>query len=81
MENQKTVHTIRGQGWATECTDEPSDHGKRMGSKQAFDVHRSGECIRPKHYQPVPNQYRGDGSWVRCKKVYGLAIGRNESLF
>ena len=25
MENQKTIHTIRGQGWAAECIDQPPD--------------------------------------------------------
>ena len=39
MENQKTIHAIRGQGWAAECTDEPPNHGKRMSSGQAFGVH------------------------------------------
>ena len=81
MKNQKTVHTIRGQGWVVECIDEPPDHSKRMSSKQAFDVHRSEARVRPRHYQPVPSQYKGGGSWVRGKKGYGLAVGRRESLF
>ena len=81
MENQKTVHAIRGQGWATECTDEPPDHGKCVSSGQAFDVHGSGACARPRHYQPVPNQYKSGGSWVRGKRGYGLVVGRRESLF
>ena len=81
MENQNTVHAIRGQGWVTECTDESPNHGKRLSMGQAFDVHGSGACARPKQYQPVPSQYRGSGSWVKGKRGYGLAVGRRESLF
>ena len=40
MKDYKTVHAIRGQGWAVECTDELSDHDKRMSSRQTFNVHR-----------------------------------------
>ena len=33
MKDKKTVHAIRGQGRAVECTDEPSDYGKRISSR------------------------------------------------
>ena len=63
------------------CTDESPDHGKCMSNGQALDVDISGACTRPRHYQPVLSQYTSDGSWVRCKRGYGLAVGRKESLF
>ena len=81
MGNQKIVHAIRSQGWVAECTDEPSDHDKRMSSEQTLEVHISGARAKPKHHQPVPNQYRSGGSWVRGKRGYGLAVERRESLF
>ena len=61
--------------------DEHPNHGKRMSSGQAFDVHESGARARPKHYQPVTSQYRSGESWVRGKGGYGLVVGRRESLF
>ena len=64
-----------------ECTDEPLDYGKCMSNGQAFDVHGSGARVRPRHYQPVPSQYRSGGSWVKGKRGYGLAVERRESLF
>ena len=64
-----------------ECTDEPLDHGKRMSSEQAWDVHKSGARARPRYHQPVPNQYRSGGLWVRGKRGDGLAVGRRENLF
>ena len=60
---------------------EPPDHGKRMSNEQGLDVHESGARARPRHYQPVPSQYRSGGSWVRGKRRYGLAMERRESLF
>ena len=81
MENQKTIHGTRGQGWAVECIDDPLDHGKRMSSGKVFDVHGSRSCLKPKHYQPVPSQYNGGESWIRGKRGYGLAMERRESLF
>ena len=42
-------------------TDEPPDHSKRMSSEKAFDIHESGVRARPRHYQPIPNQYRSGG--------------------
>ena len=68
MENQKTVHAIKGQGWVVECIDKPPDHGKRMSSGQAFNVHKSGARAKPRHYQPVSSQYKNGGSWVRGKR-------------
>ena len=50
MRNQKTVHAIKGQGWTVECIDEPPDHGKRMNSGQALDVHKTRAHARPKHH-------------------------------
>ena len=48
-------------------TDEPSDRGKRMSNRQALYIQESGARARPRHHQPVPSQYRSDGSWVRGK--------------
>ena len=48
-------------------TNEPPDHGKRISNRQALDIHESGARARPRHHQPVPSQYRSDGSWVRGK--------------
>ena len=62
-------------------TDEPPDHSKRMSSEKAFDIHESGVHARPRHYQPIPNQYRSGGSWARGKGRYGLAVGRKKNLF
>ena len=81
MEDQKIVHARRSQEWTAECIDEPLDHDKPISSRQALDIHRSGACTRPKHYQLVPSQYKSCGSWVRGKRGYGLAMGRKESLF
>ena len=33
---------------------------------------------RLKHHQPVPNQYKGGGPWVRGKIKCGLTVGRRE---
>jgi len=41
----------------------------------------SGARVRPRHYQPIPSQYRSGGSWVRGKRGYGLMVGRRENLF
>ena len=62
-------------------TDEPPNHSERMSSGQAFDIHGSGAQTRPRHYQPVPSQYKSGGSWVKGKGGYGLAMGRKKSLF
>ena len=62
------------------CIDEPPNHGKCMSSGQALDVYRRGAHARPRHYQPVPSQYRSGGPWVRGKRRYGLAVGGKESL-
>ena len=62
-------------------TDELPDHGKRMSSEQALDVHKTRARIRHRYHQPVPSQYRSGGSWVRGNRKYGLAVGRRESLF
>ena len=72
MENQKTVHATRGKKKrVAECIDKRPVHGKRMSSKQAMDIHGSGACTRPKHYQLVPSKYKSSGRAVR----------RRESLF
>ena len=81
MRNQKIIHTIRGQGWEAECINNSPDHGKRMSSGQALDMHRIGANARPRHPQPVPSQYMSGGSWVRDKRGYGLVVGRRENLF
>jgi len=55
MEDQKIVHTTRGQECMVERANEPPVHGKRMSSRQALDIHESGARTRPKHHQPVPS--------------------------
>jgi len=50
-----------------ECTDEPSNHDKRTSSRQALDIHRSGARVSPKHYQPIPSQYKSGRSWIKGK--------------
>ena len=79
-EDSKSYAT-RGQEWATECTDRPLGHGKRMSNRQAFDTHGSGAHIWLRHHQPVPNQYKSCRSWVRGKREYGLVVGGKGSLF
>ena len=68
MKAQKPIHTIRGQKWVAECIDRPLGHGKHIGSRQALDIHESGARTRLRHHQPVPNQYRSGGPWVRDKR-------------
>ena len=58
MGNQKATH-IKGQGKRTTGNaGKPPDHGKRMGSRQILDTYGRKAHTRPKHHQPVPNQYR-----------------------
>ena len=66
MGNQKIAYAIKNQGWTAECANEPLDHGKRMSSEQVLDIHRSGACVRPRHHQPVPSQYRK--LWVMSQR-------------
>ena len=37
---------------------EPPDHGRRMGNRQVLDTYGMEARARPRHYQPVPSQYR-----------------------
>ena len=74
MRCQKTAHAIRSQRWTVDCVDEPLDHGKRMSNKQISDIHKSEACVRPRHLQHVPSQYRtwwGHGSEIT---EHGLAV-------
>ena len=52
-----------------------------MSSRQTLDIHRSKAHIKPKHHQPVPNQYRSSGSWFKGKKGYGLAVERKGKAY
>ena len=78
MKVQGNIHAIRGQERAVECTDKPSSHGERISSRQAMNTHGSRACTRLRHHQPVPNQYRSGGPWVKGKRGYGLEVGRRE---
>ena len=78
MKAQRLIHTTRGQRWVAECADELSGHGKCMNNRQAMDTHGSQACTRFRHHQVIPSQYRNDGSWVRGKRGYGLAVRRRE---
>ena len=77
MKAQRLIHVTKGQEQVAEHVDKPSGHGKRINSKQAIDRHGSGACTRLRHHPLVPSQYSSGGSWVRDKRGYGLAVGRN----
>ena len=49
---------------------------KSNGFRRNWSMH-----IGLRHHQPVPNQYRGGGPWVKSRKKCGLAMGRWGSLF
>ena len=52
-----------------------------MSDRQILDIHEGKARVKPKHHQPVPNQYGtwwGHGSEVRG---YGLVVGRGEETY
>ena len=56
-ENYKTVH-IKGRRRVADRASKPPGRGKRMSGRQILDIHEGKARVRPKHHQPVPNQYR-----------------------
>ena len=59
----------------------PPGRGKHMSGKQILDIHEGKARVKPRHHQPVPNQYGtwwGHGSEVRG---YGLVVGRREEAY
>jgi len=36
MRNQKTAHAIIGQGWMSDCAEEPPDHDEHMKQQADF---------------------------------------------
>ena len=66
---------------ATDRASKPSGRGKRMSGRQILDIHEGKARMKPRHHQPIPNQYGtwwGLGSEV---KGYGLVVGRGENTY
>ena len=76
MKAQRLIHATKGQERVAKHAGKPSGYGKHMNSRQAMDTHGSGACTMLRHHPLVPSQYRSGGLWVRCKRGYGLVVGR-----
>ena len=46
-----------------------------------MDLYGSKAHIRLRHHPLVPNQYRRGRTWVRGKRRYGLAVGKNGKVY
>ena len=76
MKAQRLIHATKGQERVAKHANKLSGHGKLMTSRQIMDTHGSRARTRLKHNPLVPSQYRSGGLWVRCKRGYGLVVGR-----
>ena len=83
MKTQWLIHATRVKKTTEQAAgpDKPTGNGKRINARKAMDSHGSGARTRFKHHLLVPNQYMGDGPWVKGKRGCGLAMGRRRSLF